>query len=58
VYSVVTTPLVADENNGYRVDAVVVSSEIVIPDVGLDQVGVPDPLDVNTWPVVPAEVNE
>ena len=48
VYSVVKLPLVALANKGYRVAFVVVSSVTVAYDVGVDQVGKPDPADVKT----------
>jgi hypothetical protein len=57
VYSVVIVPLVADANKGYLAETVVVSSVIVIADDGVVHVGVPEALDVKTWPVVPAAVN-
>lgn len=57
VYSVDNVPLVTAANKGYRVDTVVVSSVIVIAEVGVVHVGAPDALDVNTCPEVPAAVN-
>jgi hypothetical protein len=48
VYSVDKVPLVTDANNGYRMAAVVVSSEMVIADVGVVHVGAPEALDVKT----------
>ena len=57
MYSVSKFPLVAEENKGYRVAFVVVSSVTAAYETGVDQVGVAAPAEVKTCPVVPAKVN-
>ena len=47
VYTVDNVPLVVDENKGYLVAFVVVSSVIVAPPVNVTQVGTDVPFDCN-----------